>query len=320
MPTSAPTPKILVTGAAGFLGAHVASRLIGNGCDVVGLDMVPPDEAWRLDVLGLRDPRHMAYRWGNVLDVRSLDGFTHVVHCAAATDVANAALNPMSAAERTVGPTIALLEAAKAAKSLRRFVLVSTHSVYGTQPTQPIPEDALPMPGNLYGALKVAQEQAAMAYHRSFGLPVEIVRSATLFGAHIRAGALVRVFLERAWMHQMIGVSGDGLQSRDLNHVENTVDGIVAALDRIDGVGGTFNLGSGEDVSILSLAERCIALMGGGWIEHGPPRPGEEGRLALDLSMSRRVLGYSPGISVDAGLEMTADWVRKRLERLGGAA
>ena len=302
--------NVLVTGAAGFLGAHAVRRLLDDGWAVTARDLVPPDEAWRLDALAIRGHAGLRYEWGGVEDVRSLGGATHVVHCAAATDVGNTAANPMTALGRTVPPTVALLEAARRSDALERFVLVSSHSVYGNQAVQPIWEDVVPAPGNLYGALKVMQEQAAQAYQRSYGVPVAVVRSATLFGAHIRAGAVVRTFLERALRDEAITVSGDGRQSRDLNHVENTVDGLMAALDRPGAVGGVFNVGSGVDVSILSLAERCIALMGGGRVEHVPSRPGEEGRLSLALDRAGDVLGYKPRIALDEGLGLTAEWVR----------
>jgi len=204
---------------------------------------------------------------------------------------------------------VSVLEAARHSPVLERFVQISSHSAYGPQQVQPIPEDSVLRPGTLYGAIKAFQEQVAMSYHRSFEMPVSVIRSATLYGPHIRAGALVRVFLERAARDETITVSGAGTQSRDLTHVDSTVEGIVLALERDVAIGQIFNVGSGEDIAIVDLAQRAIQIMGAGRVEHGPERFGEEGRLALDMSKAVELLGYRPALTVDEGLRQTADWV-----------
>ena len=300
---------VMITGAAGFVGANLTRALLSGGHEVTGVDFVPPGEAWRLDQMGLRECPGYKYVWSGVSDIRSVPPY--VVHCAAATNVGNVAENPQHGTRITVNDTVSLLEAARHSP-VERFILVSTHSVYGKQEIQPILEDIVPAPGNLYGAMKVFQEQASLAYLRSFDLPVVVIRSATVYGEFERSGALVRTFLERALRDQVITVTGDGLQSRDLTHVQNTCNGLVQALlapaEAV--VGETINLGAGEDIAIGALAKMAIEEMGGGRIEWADPRPGEEGRLSLSLAKARARLGYSPGIKFAAGFKLVAEWVR----------
>jgi len=305
--------KVLVTGAAGFVGSWVTKRLLGEGHEVVGLDVASPAEAWRIGAMGLEK---MDYRWGSVEDVTADQLPPHVIHCASTTNVKYAAENPHHAIETTVAGTVSLLEAAIKAPKMERFVLMSSHSIYGSQEVQPIEETAEPRPTNLYGALKVCQEQVALSYLRSFDLPVTIARSAMVFGPYERAGALVRIFLERALANETITVTGNGEQSRDMNYIENTVDGLMLLLEKEDAVGGIFNIGSGESVSILDLAKNAIRTMKSkAQIKFIADRPGEEGKMRLDIFKAGKGLGYRPKVTFQDGILRAAEWVWDRQKK-----
>jgi len=302
---------VLVTGAAGFLGAALTRKLLADNHDVIALDVVPPAEAWRLDL----DTPGLEYKWISIHDLQPGDIPTHVVHCAAPTNVNQVAQTPRHAAHLAVDGTVAVLEAARRSGRVERFVHISTHSVYGNQPVQPIPEYVKLRPGTLYGALKAAQEIIALTYYECYDMPVVVIRSATLFGVFERSGALVRTFLERVRDGKPIILTGDGSQSRDLSYIDNTVEGVLLALFTHDRnvPGKILNIGSGQDVPIRVLAEQAIRLMDGdaGLLRFGPPRPGEEGRLSLDLSEARHLLGYDPPVSFEEGLRRTAAWVKE---------
>ena len=310
-------PKVLVTGVAGFLGARLAKRLLKEGWEVAGVDLVPPGSTHRLE--GLK----VDYRWMSLQDIRVLDA-PYVVHAAAVADVPLALASPNYALQQNVMGTAMLLEAAARHNGFEHLVVQSSESVYGFAKKIPITEEEGLNPSNVYGASKASQELIARAYHNSHHLPVTIIRSSTLFGPEMRRTQAVTIFLTQAMKGEPITLHGDGQQSRDLNFVDNCVDGIVRALANPDAVGDIFNVASGRETTMKQLAEMCIAIVGEipdsarrlrhytseSTIIHTPQRPGEQGiRLVLDISKAQRVLGYQPTITLEQGLKETSNWL-----------
>jgi nucleoside-diphosphate-sugar epimerase len=297
--------KVMVTGAAGFLGSTLCKRLFSEGWDVVGVDLMHHADAWRLKELPLD------YQWLALQDIHEVPPY--IVHTASVTDVGYASRSPINAVNQTVLGTVGLMEAARRNSHIERVVVIVSHSVYGSVERQPVKEDELLRPRNLYGAVKAAQEQVAMSYWYSYQIPVTVVRSSIMFGEFERTGALVSLFLSRSMRGDPIVIHGDGSQTRDMNYVQNTVDGILKVLLHDKAVGEAFNVGSGDEVSVRQLASLCIQLTESkSEIMHVDSRQGEEGRMALDITKAREILGYEAKISLYEGLARTADWLAKR--------
>jgi len=215
----------------------------------------------------------------------------------------------MYAMHQTLKGTLHLLEVYK--DTGVEFINVSTHSVYG-RPVYALIDEAHPRhPTTLYGALKLGQEALVDAYVEAKGFKAWTLRASTMFGEYDRRGALVYEFLLKALSSRPFEITGDGTQGRDLNYVGNFVDAILLTLKR--GLSGNaFNVGSGEFVSINALAEACINLVGSrSVIEHVPARPGEEGKLVLNMGAANVFFGYKPKVDFETGLGRMLEWIRR---------
>ena len=298
--------KVLITGVAGFLGARLARRMLQDGWEVVGLDLVPRVDAWRLEGLKLE------YRWGSCQDIHTLDA-PYVVHCASQADVPLSLSAPAYTVSQNVGGTLALLEAARRYDGLERFILQSSEEVYGYQDRLPIHEDQPLNPTNPYGASKAAQELLARAYFHSYRLPVTVLRSSTIIGVGMRRSQVIPIFLKQALKGEPLTIHGRGDQTRDFTPVENHLDAIVAALAKPESVGQVINVGDGLEWSIRSVAAECIRVANSrSKLSYLPWRPGEEGlRVQLDISRARNVLGYAPQMPFSEALERMAAWLAK---------
>jgi nucleoside-diphosphate-sugar epimerase len=296
--------RVFITGVAGFVGAHLARRLVNEGVEVIGIDVVPHSSASRLQGIKLD------YRWQSCQDLVHVDA-DYVVHFASIADVPLATRSPIFTLQQNVLGTAMLLEACARDDGFQRIVIQSSESVYGHAKRVPIPEDEPLNPSNIYGASKAAQEMVAMSYHHSHKLPVTILRSSTLYWAGARPNQAIPIFITKALNGEPIPVEGEGKQSRDFNALPDLADAILLALTNQKAVGQAFNIASGTEVTILELAQKVLALNGGGDIVFRPGRPGEGAvRLAPDISKARLLLGYTPKISFDEGLRTTYESYR----------
>ena len=300
--------RVLITGVAGFLGARLARRMVLDGWDVVGLDLVPRVDAWRLEGVDLE------YRWGSCEDLRRLDA-PYVVHCASQGDVPLGISSPAYTIHQNMHGTLAVLEAAREYDGLSQLILQSSEEVYGHCTNFPIKEETPLSSANLYGATKAAQELMAMAYWHSYDLPVTILRSATLTGESMRRTQVIPIFLEQALRGDSLTIHGDGTQTRDFHWVDDHVDAILAALFTPFALRRVINVGSGVERSVLSIADECIRVTGSkSNLQFVAQRPGEQDlRLVLDITRAREVLGYTPKVSFEEGLERMATWLAKEL-------
>lgn len=273
--------KVVVTGPTGFVGNLVARRLAADGFVVQGAahagwkPRVPPEGV---------EPVHLH-------DVIHHGEFDALVHAAGPSNVRMCHEQPVVAGH-AVQEWSALLE--RAWTNRARVILLSSHSVYGKQEKQPIPETATLAPRSIYGAMKAAQETLALAFFHAKGLRVTVLRCATLIGGAERPDALVRKLAE-AGIRGNIQIDGTGQQTRGLCDVEDAVDVVVRCLRRDNTVGEVYNISGGVDISIADLAERvAVELVGLG--RHRPeltfvlPRSHEEGPLVLSLTKAREAL------------------------------
>jgi dTDP-glucose 4,6-dehydratase len=308
--------RILVTGAAGFLGSHLCDRLLAEGHDVIGMDNLITGNTENLAHLE-RTPRWRLVRHDvtTFIDVAGpLDGVLHFASPASPIDYLELPIQTLKVG--SLGTHNALgLALAKGA----RFLLASTSEVYGDPLQHPQPEsywgNVNPVgPRGVYDEAKRFGEAMTMAYHRYHGLDTRIVRIFNTYGPRMRPqdGRVVSNFIVQALRGEPLTVYGDGLQTRSFCYVDDLVEGIHRAFLR--GTPDPVNLGNPDEFTVLQLAERVLALTGAPGPIVRKPLPVDDPRVRQpDINLARRTLDWAPAIPLDEGLRRTIPYFRERL-------
>jgi nucleoside-diphosphate-sugar epimerase len=312
--------RVLVTGAAGFIGSTLVDALLDDGVEVVGVDafteLYDPARK-RANLEGARS--RAGFRLVEA-DLRTaplaplLEGATHVVHLAAVPGVRASWGDSFRAyAEHNVLATQRLLEGVRArGGAIARVVVASSSSVYGAPTRFPTPEDEPPRPLSPYGVTKVATESLLEAYRASFGVPAVAFRYFTVYGPRQRPDMGIHRFFEAARAGAAVDVYGDGRQTRDFTFVEDAVRATRAALVH-PAPAPVYNVGGGHRVSLLDLLD-AIAETAGRPVarRHVPPPPGDPRDTAADTARARRDLGYEPRTDLREGLRRQWEWQRQQ--------
>ncbi len=305
--------KILITGAAGFIGSHLADRLAGKN-DLVLVDDFSIGSMDNLAQLekrsGVRIVKADVTDRERMMDLS--EGVEVLFHLA--ISCLRTSLNqPVLSHDINAGGTLSVCMAALE-RGVRRFIYVSSSEIYGTAVAAPMAEDHPCHPTTVYGASKLAGELYALAYHRTYGMPVSVVRPFNTYGprepyAGSRAEVIPRFILQFAAGEQPV-IYGDGLQTRDFTYVEETVEGIVRAAECDALVGDVVNVAYGQEVSILQIAEILAELMGrkDRGVKRAEPRPGDVRRHFADIGRARALLGFAPQIDIRTGIGRTLEW------------
>lgn len=311
-----------MTGAAGFIGSHLAERLLDEGWAVRGVDNFDPyyERACKeRNLVGLRDRpgfELQAADLGTAPLERLLDGVDCVFHLAARPGV-RASWGEAFAdyARINVLATQRLLEAVRA-RPVRRLVYASSSSVYGEASAatdRPTSEDAPCRPISPYGVSKLAAEAMVRAYHAACGVPTVALRYFTVYGPRQRPDMAFHRFL-RAWMTGApVIVLGDGRQVRDFTFVGDAVAATVAAAQ--DGrEGEVYNIGGGCPASLTEVFEILRERLGPpARVEQRPVVPGDPRATRADTRRAQAELGYRPATDLGDGLARMADWMRALL-------
>ena len=287
--------RVLVTGAGGFIGAHVVRQLQAAGADVHPLTRRDAD---------IRDPAAVAGA------VRRIDPEI-AVHLAAFSHVGRSWDQVAECVETNVQGTIALLDALRGT-GCRRLVQVSTSDVYGDIPA-PFREDDAVDPVSPYATSKYAAERFCLLYQRSGGPPVVIVRPFNAYGPGQPADRVVPEIIAAALRGDDVRMT-EGRQTREFNHVDDIAAGIVAAATADDVEGEVLNLGCGEDIAVRDVATTILELMGNPVAARFgalPGRPNEISRMVADPAKARKLLGWEPAHDLRTGLAATIDWYRE---------
>jgi dTDP-glucose 4,6-dehydratase len=313
--------RAVVTGGAGFLGRYVCSSLLAAGTEVVCVDNFLTSS--RDGLTGLATPG-FEVREADVSAALDIDAPVDlVIHLASPASPRDYQRHPLATLDAGSSGTRNALELA--ARAGARFVLASTSEVYGDPAVSPQPEDywghVNPVgPRSMYDESKRFAEALSTAYRRAGRADTGIVRIFNSYGPGMRPddGRAVPAFACRALRGLPLEVTGDGSQTRSLCYVTDTVAGILAFA--ASGMAGPVNIGSPEEMTILALAQRIIALAGSRSAITCVPRPGDDPMTRCpDISLARGALGWEPRITSDVGLARTLAWFSDRL-RLGARA
>ena len=314
--------RVLVTGAGGFIGSHLAELLARAGADVRAfvrytsrgdhgwLEAADPEVAQSIEVFrgDLANPDA----------VRSaMDGREVVFHLGALIPIPYSLRHPREFVIANVVGTLNVFEAARHGDPAR-IVHTSTSEVYGTAQRVPIDEEHPLHPQSPYAASKVGADQLALSYQRSFGTPVVVARPFNTYGPRQSARAVIPTIVAQALARDVIEL-GATSPTRDFLYVEDTTLGLLACAEAEGVEGEVINLGTGIEVSIGELAERILQQLGGETPvvldeERLRPPDSEVERLVADTSKAKRLLGWEPTIDLDEGLRRTIEWFSGSLE------
>jgi len=317
-----PAMKILVTGAAGFIGSHTAERLLAEGHQVTGLDNFDPyyDPAIkRRNLEAALGSDHYRFVEGDFTSAELLDRllpegrFDAVIHLAAQAGVRPSLADPLKYARVNVSGLVTLLDALRR-HGPHRLVATSSSSVYGNTTPVPFSEDApCIQPQSPYGASKRAGEVYCGMYAQLHGLKITVVRPFTVYGPRQRPDMAIAAFARKLLLDQSITLFGDGSSARDYTFVDDIVAGLLGALACPTGF-GIYNLGGEHPVSLSELVTALERATGKtARIERAPMQAGDVERTFADLSRARRDLGYNPSVLLEEGLRRTVAWVREEL-------
>ncbi len=307
----------LVSGVAGFIGSHLAERLLREGHRVVGVD-------------AFTDYYPRTVKMANLGPLLGESGFRLVE-----LDMAQADLGPLVAEadfifhqagqpgvraswgkdfdvylECNVRATQRLLEAVRGSSRLQRLVFASSSSVYGQSRDLPLREDSVPQPFSPYGVTKLAAEHLCLVYHANYGVPTVALRYFTVYGPRQRPDMGFHKFIQAALQDRPIVVYGDGEQTRDFTFVADAVEANWLALDP-RAAGQVFNIGGGSRCSVNQVMTTLGEILGRP-IRRAPrpPQPGDVRHTWADTARAHKALGFSPRVSLRDGLARQVEWLR----------
>jgi len=307
--------KALVTGAAGFIGSHLAERLVDAGVDVTGIDCFTdyyPRAIKERNLQRLRPSPRFSFIEQPLAEAdlpALVDGVTHVFHLAAQAGVRHSWGRDFRIyTVNNIDATQLLLEAA-VGQPIERFVFASSSSVYGDEVALPMREDARPQPVSPYGVTKLAAEQLCYLYHVNHSVPTVSLRYFTVYGPRQRPDMGFMRFFSAVAEDRAVPMFGDGRQTRDFTFVADAVSATVAAATR-GKPGGVYNIGGGSRVQLLDVFELIRQVTGRPLrIERLEPQRGDMRDTYADTSRARADLAFAPSVTLEQGLRAQYEWM-----------
>ena len=307
----------LITGGAGFIGSHIAERLVRGGHRVRVLDDFSSGKEANLESFhgGVETVR------GDIRDAALVNeaakGVDIVFHEAALGSVPRSVADPLSTHEVNITGTLNVLLAARDA-GVKRVVYASSSSVYGETPILPKHEQMTPQPLSPYALSKLVGEHYAEVFKQVYGFEVVALRYFNIFGPRqdleSQYAAVIPRFITALLTGKSPVVYGDGLQSRDFTYVDNVVDANLLASEADGAAGQAFNIACGGRYTLLELLAKLREMIGSE-IEatHEPNRPGDVRDSQASIEAAEQVLGYRVSVGFEEGLRQTVEWYRKQI-------
>ena len=313
--------KALITGASGFIGSHLTELLIQEGFDVRAFVHYNSrgDLGWLEDITG-RDSVEIIR--GDIRDYdmvsTAVKGVDVVFHLAALVGIPFSYRSPDAYLETNLRGSMNVLQAARQSK-IRRVIHTSTSEIYGTAQYVPIDEKHPVNPQSPYAASKASADHFALAFHRSFGLPVTVVRPFNTYGPRQSPRAVIPTIISQLFQKSIEEIKLGSLHpTRDLMYVKDTTRGFLTASITDEAVGEVVNLGTGREISIGELAEKLFVIMDrhisiGVDENRVRPEKSEVDRLLCDATKAEEMLGCKATVNLSEGLEETIHWFRNRV-------
>jgi len=308
--------KALVTGGAGFIGSHLAARLVAEGHDVRVLDNFATGRRSNIDAIGgdveLVEGDIQSYERAS----KAVRGCELVFHQAALPSVPRSIQDPLTSNATNVIGTLNVLLAARD-EDVRRVVCASSSSVYGSNPTLPKAEDMATLPISPYATAKLAGEGYCRSFGVGYGLETVALRYFNVFGARqdptSQYAAVIPNFIVALLENRPVTIFGDGEQSRDFTHVDNVVQANLLAMDAPGVSGKVYNVAYGHEVTLNALVTELQELIGcDAEAIHEPARAGDVPHSRASLARARRELGYEPEVDLREGLTRTIAYYREQ--------
>jgi dTDP-glucose 4,6-dehydratase/UDP-glucose 4-epimerase len=310
---------VLVTGGLGFIGSHVARRMVGLGAKVTLVDSLIPEYGGNLfNIEDIRDKVTVS-----ITDVRDQHAMTYLIqgkdylfNLAGQTSHLDSMLDPKTDLDINAGAQLSILEACRKHNRSVKIVFASTRQLYGRPQYLPVDEKHPIHPVDVNGINKLAGEWYHLLYNDVYGIRACALRLTNTYGPGMRVRDARQTFLG-IWIRNLIQgkaaqVYGDGLQVRDFNYVDDVVDALVRAASDPSSEGQVFNLGAKDVISLKALAEKLVALHGSGRYEVVPFPPERKaidiGDYYSEFSKIGEILGWVPKISLDDGLARTLEY------------
>jgi len=310
--------KVLVTGGAGFIGSHLADRLLQMKNTVIVYDNFDDFYAGKEKNIqsAVKNSRFRLVK-EDILNYKSLasamNGIDVVFHEAAQCGIRYCIRNPMKAHEVNVTGTLNVLMAAKQAGA-KKVVFPSSSGIFGLPQYTPMDERHPTNPNSTYGASKLAAEKYCLAFHEVYGVDVVSLRYFSVYGPRGRPDQVIRAFVSAIAKSERPVIYGDGTQTRDFTFISDVVEATILAAECDDVAGETFNIGFGNEISINELFDMLSNKLG----KKGEVQPiyketyrGEFPQTLADNTKARDILGWKPKVDVSRGLDIFIEWFLK---------
>lgn len=314
--------RALVAGGLGFIGSHIARRLLGLGAKVTVADALLPHLGGnRFNVQDIRGKTRVVL--GDLRNektaARVVKGMDFVFNLVGQTSHIDSMKNPFSDLENNCRAQLYLLEACRLHSPETKIIFAGTRQIYGIPSYLPVDEEHPLNPTDVNGIHKVAAEEYHTLYHKVYGLRTCVLRLTNTYGPAMRVKDAKQMFLG-LWIRRILSgeevlVYGDGEQLRDLNYIDDVVDAFLLVAETAKADGRVFNLGDSSPVSLKELAALLVAVNRGGRIRH-EPFPEDLKRIDIknyygDFRLIARTLGWKPRVDLSDGLKKTLQYYRR---------
>ena len=305
--------RILVTGAAGFIGSNLTDKLLELGAEVIGIDNFFNGRIENLE--DALKSKNFKFKKGDVRDFNFLlnifKDIDIIFHEAAFTSVPQSIEMPVSCNDVNVNGALNILNASRI-RDVDKIIFASSSSVYGDLPTLPKTESMKMMPISPYGVSKLACELYMQVYHQIYGLKTTSLRYFNVFGPRQKDSpysGVIAIWLGRIIQNENLIVFGNGEQSRDFTYIKDVVDANILATE-CDVAGKVLNVAAGSPIKLTTLAQLMLKITGKQNLEiiYSDPRPGDIMHSYGDISLAKELMGYNPKFNQEQGLRDYFKW------------